>query len=119
MKPILRRLLSPDVHDLRTFVPAAPSFAILVQLLVGPSDGPGEESFDVLVCSPEWLREQAKPTIGRHHLIVRSYDYENLVNFLNEYLQTCDGGDWTEVATKIGRLGRWEFEDYDSANDRT
>jgi hypothetical protein len=99
---------------LRSFVPADPAFSMLVQLLVGPSDGPGEESFDVLVCSPEWLRQRGKPTIGRHHLIVPSYDYDRLLEFVGEYLQGCEGSDWKEVAAKVGRLGRWEFEDYES-----
>jgi hypothetical protein len=71
------------------------------------------------MCSPEWLRDQGKPTIGRHHLIVPNFDHENLVDFVKGYLDTCDGGDWTEVATKVGRLGRWEFEEYESANDRS
>lgn len=112
MKPSLRRLHSPDVMDLRKFVPSKPAFAILVQLLVGPSDGPGEESFDMLVCSPEWLRQQSRAVIGRHHLIVPSYSYDDLVVFVEDYLQGCDGVSWQDVAAKVGRLARWEFEDY-------
>ena len=42
----------PDVGKLRTYTPPAAAFAVLVQLMVGPSEGEGEQSFDVLVCSP-------------------------------------------------------------------
>jgi hypothetical protein len=53
MRAVLRHLLlSPDPRTL----PGDPAeFAFGVQLLVGPADGPGEESFDLTVCSPEWL----------------------------------------------------------------
>lgn len=112
MKPCLRGIHSPDVADLQTFVPSRSAFAILVQLMVGPCEGPGEESFDVLVCSPEWLRQQGTPVVGRHHLIVRTYGYTDLVAFVEHYLDDCEGADWRDVACKVGRLGRWEFEDY-------
>lgn len=112
MKPALRRLHSPDADDLRGFVPSSPAFSLLVQILVGPSDGPGEESFDVLVVSPEWLADRGGPTIGRHHIVVSRYDYEQLLGVIVDYLDTSGGKDWSEVAAKVGRLGRWEFEDY-------
>jgi len=46
--------------------------------LVGPKDQPGEESFDVEVCTPKFLlnrygREEV--IIGRHFLIVFEYDW--------------------------------------------
>ena len=114
MKPCLRRLHSPDVMDLRTFVPPDPAFAILVQLLVGPCDEDGEESFDVVVCSPQWLQQQDHPVMGRHHLVVRTYQYADLVAFVESYLEGCAGTDWQDVARMVGRLGHWEFEDYRS-----
>ena len=112
MKPALRRLHSPDADDLQAYAPSSPSFSLLVQILVGPSDGPGEESFDVVVCSPEWLADRGGPTIGRHHIIGTRYDYDELLTLILDDLEGCDGKDWAEVGAKVGRLGRWEFEDY-------
>lgn len=63
-------LHSPDFADLAAFQPEASSFGFLVQVIAGPNDHEGEESFDVIVCSPTWLSEQDVPLIGRHHLIV-------------------------------------------------
>jgi hypothetical protein len=37
-------------------------FSFLARLVVGPADGPGEESFDLTVCSPEWLSARSKET---------------------------------------------------------
>jgi hypothetical protein len=93
-------------------MPTSPSFSVLVQLIVGPADGPGEESFDLLLCSPAWLEEQEGPVIGWHHLIVRDYNYDHFERFVVRYLERCSADDWTGVACKVGRLGRWEFEDY-------
>ena len=112
MKPVLRRIHSPDVDDLRTYVPPSRAFAVLVQLLVGPSTGSGEESFDLLVCSPSWLALQPGPIMGCHHLILQEYDYQLLSRFIIEYLEQCEADDWRGVAAKVGRLGRWEYEDY-------
>ena len=56
---MLRNLiLSPGPRTL----PGDPAgFVSGVQLLAGPADGPGEESFELTVCSPEWLAVRAGP----------------------------------------------------------
>jgi hypothetical protein len=58
VRAMLRDLiLSPDPRTL----PGDPAgFVFGVQLLVGPADGPGEESFELTVCSPEWLAERCR-----------------------------------------------------------
>jgi immunity protein 8 of polymorphic toxin system len=61
MRATVRRFHSPDLQDLAVDKPADPEkFGMLMQMLVGPADGPREESFDVLVCipsrSPPWLK---------------------------------------------------------------
>ena len=49
-------------------------FALLARMLVGPADGSGEESFDITVCTPEWLGRACRRVGGiydaRHHLVV-------------------------------------------------
>ncbi|MFZ0226655.1 MAG: immunity 8 family protein [Mycobacterium sp.] len=112
MIAVLRDVHSPDSEDLRTFEPSASAFSILVQMLVGPASGDGEESFDVLVCSPDWLRTQPDPLVGRHLLIVHAFNWERIRSFLAAQVAACEGEDWSEVAQKVGRIGHWEFEDY-------
>lgn len=114
-RPVLKDLHSPDI-DLNSYRPAEEDcFGFLLQAFFGPSDGPGEDSFDILVCTPKWLdREMGVDDIisGRHRLIVKRYDIEAIRRFILKYTQHCTGATWHEAAEKLGRLGLWEFEDY-------
>lgn len=92
-------------------------FAFLARLIVGPDDGPGEESFDVEVCSPEWLRRrcsQEQFVDGRHMVIttLEAYSELGLRSFLTRRVEQASGATWEEVAQQVARLGSWEFEDY-------
>ncbi len=120
MKAELKHLHSPDADDLRSFVPSDPErFVVLIQAMVGPVGDESFESFDLLVCSPGWLRQQAAkgPVIGLHHLIVDRFDYEAIATTIKAYCDGCIGASWNEVATKLNRLGRWEFDDYVDCDD--
>ena len=112
----LKRLHSPDALDLATFRPEHPSdFHILVQAMFGTFGEPGEESFDIVVCSMTWLArevEKAHVFLPRHHLVMQAYDYEAMRAFIERYGRTISGSSWDEVAQKLGQLGRWEFEGY-------
>ena len=115
MRAFIRRFHSPD-GDLPLLSPRDPTnFAILIQMLIGPAIADGEESFDVLVCSPEWIALRARergPVAGRHLLVVESFDFNSIAEFLRREVEALDEPSWEDLACKIGRLGRWEFEDY-------
>jgi hypothetical protein len=116
MRAELRRLHSPDVLDLVRYAPkTGEDFGFLLQILVGPSGGEGEESFDIMVCTLGWLKQTHEPSdivIGRHYLFVFEYDYGRLNGYLEQYCANCSGESWLDVAQQLGRLGKWEFEDY-------
>jgi len=89
--------------------------------MVGSAGADGEDSFDVIVCTPRWLSDRLLPTkimLGRHHLLVKQYDYTRLLQFLISFASGCRGATWEEVALRLGRLGKWEFEDYRELEDR-
>jgi len=117
--PELRGLHSPDVEDLSAFRPSeGVAFSILVQAVFGPAGAEGEESFDIVVCSPEWLAEELTrhaAITGRHLMIVKSFDLEAFRRHLVEIASRCQGATWVDVATKLSTIGRWEFEDYDAS----
>jgi Immunity protein 8 len=118
MHAILRRLHSPDIDNLPDYSPPEPDrFSFLLQIIVGPETGPGEESFDVVVCTPKWLLNAYSHddiVVGRHMLIVFNYDYARLVKFIDSKVVEATGAKWDSVAHQLCRLGRWEFEDYSS-----
>jgi hypothetical protein len=110
----LKFLFSPDADPLESFKPTGP-FGILVMAMIGPAGQEGHESFDFMVCTPEWLssnmREEIK--VGRHYLFVRDYDHARLEKFVQDYCSSCgEEATWQAIAEKLGRLGKWEFEDY-------
>ena len=116
MRAELKRLHSPDVENVASYVPdRGGDFGFLLQVMAGPQGSEGEESFDVFVCTPDWLRRNRSGTdiiIGRHNLIVFEYNYQRLHSFLSEYCSKCSGATWQDVAEQLSRLGKWEFEDY-------
>ena len=112
----IKRFHSPDVLNLRTYVPEdAGDFGFLLQIMAGPVGRDGEESFDVVVCTARWIGQHLGTDgilVVRHYVVVDSYDYERLEAFLRHYVDQCSGTTWEEVAFRLGRLGKWEFEDY-------
>ena len=118
MNAELKWLHSPGIYDLEKYKPANPEkFApgLFLQAIVGPQGLPGEESFNIEVCTPKWLEGicgEDDVIMGRHRLIVRYYNYGRIVDFIKRYLRGCSGENWKEVGEKVARLGHWEFEDY-------
>ena len=114
MRAEVRAVSSPDV-EVATYQSATPDDdGALVTLYVGSPGEAGEESFDVVVCTPAWLRRKVLkgPLIGRHHLLVEPFDLRVAEKFLRSQVERLEAPTWEELAAKIGRIGHWEFEDY-------
>jgi hypothetical protein len=115
MRAKVRRFLSPDV-DLSTYVPESPrDVEIFVQIIAGPADGPGDESFNLTVLTPEAAERRVRergPQLGRHLLIVESWDSARVLEFLTAAVEAEEADTWAELGSRLGRVGRWEFEDY-------
>ena len=116
MKAVIKGIISPDMDDLRNYVPSdREKFGVLLQLLIGPEDAKGFESFQTMLVTPQWLtanHQKEDVIIGRHYLIVFEFNYERIIQTIQSYLAECTGENWKEIASKIARLGHWEFEDY-------
>lgn len=86
-----------------------------IRILAGPEGEAGEESFDLNVCTPPWLQAEVArsgPIVGRHLLIVERWDAETVVRSLRQLFMAVEADDWSAVAQRLGRIGYWEFEDY-------
>ena len=112
MEAEIKRLHSPDVDDVYQYVASGP-FCLLVQLFIGPKNAQGEESFDLTVCSPSWLALQNKPMIsGEYMLIMKEFSSRAILNFVQLALNEIRGDSWAQIAQKLGRIAKWEFQDY-------
>ena len=116
MRAAVRSFHSPDT-DLAAYVPADEhEVGLLVEILVGPADGAGEETFTVVVCTPTWLQRlvaEQGPVLGRHYVIVERFMWPSIEGFLTRRVEACTGPDWRAVAEKLAHIGHWEFEDYE------
>lgn len=113
MRAQLKRVHSPDVQDIELYVPPEPGmFGLLVQLMIGPEGHDGEESFEVVLCTPRWLAERVKEARVlslRHHLLVDSWDWDSILHYVERFLDSVEAQSWPQVAAIIGRLGRWDL----------
>ena len=111
----MRSFHSPDA-DLGAYVPPDEcDVGLLIEILVGPADGAGEETFNVVVCTPAWLQRlvaEQGPVLGRHYVIVEQFAWPSIKRFLTQQVEACTGPDWRTVADKLTRIGHWEFDDY-------
>ncbi|HEU5477309.1 MAG TPA: Imm8 family immunity protein [Gaiellaceae bacterium] len=48
----------------------------------------------------------------RSTILVTRWDYKTLERALGDLCLHTTGDDWREIATRLSRYGRWEFEDY-------
>ena len=117
----IKYLHSPDLLDPEENVPVNPEhFCILVQAMVGIADEEGEEFFDFLVCTPSWLADKLKTegkVWGRHYLFVPEYDYNQILQAINEICGKIEASDWDIAAQQLARYAHWEFEDYREFKD--
>jgi Immunity protein 8 len=48
----------------------------------------------------------------RHHLIVDRFDADQVRSYLTAEVEAEEAPSWKALAERIGRIGKWEFEDY-------
>jgi hypothetical protein len=117
MKAEIKKLHSPDIEDLENYKPdAKDDFCFLIQIIAGPEGEDGEESFDVIVCTPKWLLANSKEGAidGQHYLITSEYNYEALLAFIKNKIESLESETWQGIAEQFAKFGKWEFENYKS-----
>jgi hypothetical protein len=108
MRAKLKELYSTDI-DLKSYQPESEhSFGIWVGAMIGPEDSPGSESFDIFVCTPEWLKltiDKESIIWGFHKLIVPEWNTEQIRSFISRYIERTMGNSWEEIARKLRLVG--------------
>lgn len=115
VRPKLKGILSPDVIDLEKveFDPRE-AFCVFIQATFGPEDAEGEESFGFLICNQLWVDSQRLKLSGLpgKYLVVPEFNYDRIVNDLENIARECEGENWTVAAQKLSQFGEWEFDNY-------
>ncbi|MFI9406433.1 Imm8 family immunity protein [Nocardia sp. NPDC052316] len=112
MKAELKRIHSPDVDLDKGPVPTD---SLFVQLMIGPVDGPGEESFDLMMCTPgaqDMVVDPSDPDSSRYLLVLERIDPALLERYVEDFLRNIEQPTWRELALQIGQFAKWEFHDY-------
>ncbi|MGA2298596.1 MAG: Imm8 family immunity protein [FCB group bacterium] len=112
----IKEILTPNFNDLKTYIPENISnFKFPIQLLIGPKESEGEESFEIIICSPSWLMDNIPDggyLHGQHYLILKKYNSDVLLNCLNILFNNIEGNNWDEIALKLSHFAIWEFDNY-------
>jgi len=83
-----------------------------------PRASRGEESFDITVCSPEWLARACSKAGGilnsRHHLVVTVEDFDKraVQAWLAARVQEVEADPWGGIGDYLEPACPLEFEDY-------
>jgi hypothetical protein len=126
IRPIIRHITCDNVfEDLRKYRPPDPhAFSLQLSLAIGSQDDEDEaaDNFYIIVGTPKWLESAVADgdiVNGRHKLFIREYDIDRILKYMEDYVASCVGTTWEDVAVKIGRSLQWEFEDYQERKPET
>lgn len=109
-------IFSPDIDDLNSFYPEdSESFSFMLRIMVGADTLSGEESFDIEILTPKWLMDNYSSDeviLGRNKMIVFEYNINRIKNKITKIIEAQTSDNWEELASKIGKIALWEFDDY-------
>lgn len=112
----IKGVISPDILDFKNYWPENEEcFSFLITVLVGPKNTEIQESFNVVVCTPQWLLKMYNENdtiLGQNKLIVFKFDMERILARIKKLFNNCEGDTWNDIAIKLSRIGHWEFENY-------
>jgi immunity protein 8 of polymorphic toxin system len=116
MRCELRYLHSPDALDLESYRPTdSSSFSILIEAMIGPLGGRGEESFSFILCTPQYLAAELPDDRYRWAhglLLVPYYNYRLLLDAVQRVCGRVEGQNWHDVGNQLSHYFNWEFADY-------
>jgi len=90
-------------------------FGVWVSTSIGPSNAAGADLFEILVCSNKWLNgpEGAAARDGQRYIVVRAPFHGKTVEAtIRNFVNSCRGKDWQEIADFLSIKAYWEFENY-------
>jgi hypothetical protein len=88
-------------------------FDDFLQVHIGQKPGKGADAFTIRVATPGGLAAGA----ATHNivaqaplLVIKTYDYDDLLAWLEKTVASCQADTWNESVEKLKRYFHWEFE---------
>lgn len=89
--------------------------SVWVSIDIGPDDEEGENIFQFNFVTPQYLQEKIikdGTQLGRHMIIIKEFSWEIITPEMERIFNLINEGDFSRFAEKLGRYGKWEYEDY-------
>ena len=88
-------------------------FGFTLLFEIGIKGQVGADYFEVDVASPGFLEHLLpQPFFLRHTVLATDYNIPAVVTLVSQYVEALEEESWEALASKISRVARWEFEDY-------
>ncbi|WP_256080917.1 Imm8 family immunity protein [Massilia sp. YIM B04103] len=91
------------------------NFGVYVTATIGPLGESCGDLFQILVCSKIWFNHRNSSDLlsdSRRLEIDGPYDYCEIFQKIENFVASCEGGSWDELARQLSTKALWEFEDY-------
>lgn len=116
MKLVIRSVGTGTHQNLRGWEPDDPrSFAVFVHVGVGMKSGKGSDVFSIRVATPDGLSSldgEGNIIAERPLLVVREYDSEVILEWLERVVSRCEADSWTSCVDNLRRYFDWEYDSY-------
>ncbi|MDH2273511.1 Imm8 family immunity protein [Moraxella porci] len=111
----VKSLYSPDVFDLKLFRDIGEPFSILLEVVIGEKNKDGGDIFSFTIVNISFLEEminEDEVIFGKNMIIVKRFDYIQIVNRISKLINHLSSNDWEEFVVEFSRYADWEFEGY-------
>ena len=120
MKAEIKAYERTDNEDLSSYEPEDKQvFGFTLLFSIGIKGQKGADYFEVDVASPGFLEHLLpQPFFLRHTVLATYYNIPTTVALMTQYVEALEEESWEQLASKISRVARWQFEDYQPGQEQ-
>ena len=114
MRIVIKGIEGSSHGKLRGYMPDDPAvFHEFVAVKIGEKPGKGADDFFIRVATPAGLaalEDQQGVIASRPLLVMREYNFEDLMTWLDSTVSSCQGDSWSASVEKLRRFFDWEYD---------
>ncbi len=110
----LKDYYSPDVDEIWSWEPKKSNdVSFLLELSIGEVNSEAADLFQVIIATPKKMEKQHGIILAdRATIIVSEFDWNKIIERINEIIMQCESSSWVESTNKLQRYFIWEYENY-------